>query len=517
MTRFPVPTTALLVAAALIICAPASAATGDGGFGDPVGLAAVPTTATLLAALPAGSAAPTILYSAGTSLVARDVGTGASGPRTVGALGTPGAPLATASRAGVRLVAWFNRATSAVQAAVAPPGAAFGPAQTLASATGVAGVRAAVAGDGTLLVAYQVQGGSAAVAVARGGGAFGPALALPTTVGASSLRLAAGANGTAVALWQTPPAGVIAAALSPGAAAFGPAEPVPVTADALPALAVLPSGEAVLSANGRTVVRRAPDGAYAPAETLAGAQGGPTDVAVADDGTVAVVGSSGLGGVRAWVAPPGGAFGAPLALGAERDGLLPTAFVWSGGTVAVLDQGATGDASLAETKFFATPRGGVSGTTLFGPTTPVVGTPGTAPGSFDAYAAAGGELYRLARPQAPAHGRPRVTFAPFADLRLNRKTGTTSIELTTNKFGTASVSATARSGRRRVAAHADFLAAPGGHRVTLPAFLPARVHVTLPASARPCRGVWDLSVAVTFRDRSGDAVRRMLRFPARCS
>ena len=508
-----------LLALVCVACSVATARATDpyAGFGDPVAVgpsAAAPVRAA--APLPGGAAA----------LLA--------GAPTVGALDTR-----TPNR-----IHWLGAAWDAALVTWPDGG-------TMAAWTGADGLHLArAAADGTWGTAHAAGGGlpsQAVAAVARPGGDAvvawtdhaaadapgedrahavlvaadgtpGPVQdlgAATTIIGVPAL--AEGADGT-VALADPEPTGagghpgaLSVSLLAPGAAAFGASQSLDGLGGGPPAVAVTPDGTTLATGGGGRVVRLAPDGHVVSDLPLSRA-GYAAGLGVAPGGTTAVLSSNGA----AWDWSALASDGSPLPAGPPASALevagVPEVHVWDDGSATAFIRTTVGDSDEGYAAFVARNAAGATSSTTLALGPAVAGFPGAAPGSFTAFAADRGRLWRVTRPGAPAR-RPATLTLARGLLRPGERTA--SFHLAADEAGSATVHVRVRHGGGRWRT----ISPVGGDAVALLPLNGATVRLPLPGSGSPCTGGrgWTVAVAARFRNRAGVPAAARLTYASGCS
>ena len=514
-----------------------------GGFGDPRPLLGLsPDAAALIGAARTPDGAALVAYESGGAVYAVEAGTGGR-PQRIGAAPwfpifqstlIPGAVLAAAD--GARAIAWFDPDDGAVKVALAAPGRGFGTArvETLIAGDSVGGLTGAVAGDRTMVLAWEAgpgdfrQPGTIQVAVRRPGGRFGPIQAIDGPGQLHGLALVGGRSGGVLASWYSSadPAGPRIALLPAGGSAFGPVETAPAAATAA---GLLPDGTALLS-DGISVWRRPPSGGYVAPEAVPSGLGGAGRIAVASDGGAAMAGDDGH---RVWVslAAPGSVFVSPVAVGPDPGEVTGSGLdvdAWPGGRVAIVVRGG-GDVGPAFTDLYAVDPG--SGTPVVAEVVGdrlTVDVAGSQAGSLALFTVAGGRLYELDRPGTADHRRPLIDARvdqecitgrkPFCAVFVDSATHTAVVSASVDKAAVISARAKVRSATG-VTRRVPVTLAGGVRRLQRPPFAAFDVRVPVPAGVGACRGGGAMSYAVTVsvRDRAGDVSRRTVRFSVRCA
>jgi hypothetical protein len=274
-------------------------------------------------------------------------------------------------------------------------------------------------------------------------------------------------------------------------------------------VAVAPDGTTLATGGGR-VARLAPDGDVLSDLPLSHA-GFWAGLGVALGGTTEVLSSTGEGWGWSALAPDG----LPLPAGPPASALeavgVPQVHVWDDGNATALIRTTVGDSDEDYAAFVArNPAGATSGTTLaLGPA--VAGFPGAAPGSFTAFAADRGRLWRVDRPGAPSRRPAKLALAPGM-LRPGERTA--SFHLAADEAGTATVRVRVRHGGGRWRT----IFPVGGHAVALLPLGGAVVRLPLPGSGTPCAGGrrWTVAVAARFRNRAGVPAVARLTYASGC-
>lgn len=484
------------------------------GFGDPQPLASIPARVTVLSAASDGAGGTDVLASGVAGLSALHLGADGSVVRAPVATSSVWSSQLVRSTDGERIVVWAG--LGGVQAASSEDGGVFGPAELL-DAEQASLVQAVTAGDGTVVAAWD------RYAIRRPGQQFGPAQPWPAGGDTSGgLALAGGQDGTIAAAWPAADhQSVLVSVRAPGAAAFGPAETAPgIKTVVRPAVVVLSKGTVVISGDGTSIVRRQPGGGYGAPEPIQGTTPGRPALALAPDGTLALVDDTGTVSIAS--APPGGGFGPVRLLGGDDVGLPVRPLVWAGGTIAAFGTGTCCDTSSPIAYFY--PGAGRGPLLVGGGISPSDAVAGATPGSLSAFVAFGNTLYRVDYPGEPDHRRARVSMAVDSGNLLrtvNPWTHAATVQIEADKAVRLSAAARIRLRGRWRKLHprfriADRLTGPSTALVG-PFFAPS-LRIPLPGIARACAAgrSWQVQVRVRVTDRAGDVLVRRLSFTARC-
>ncbi len=346
----PLPLALLATAATL---APASAAVAAPHWSSPV--EAIPITAgTTL-----HTAAPMAFVTPGGQTLALS-GDGSRALLATGDVkGVFGAPVSIGSSADGRLgargavgpqgqlaVAWATDRGAHVT--VVPAGGQPGPTTDLPG-NGVNTLGVAVAGDGSIIVAYRTKDAAKhyglQVAIAPAGGAFGAPVTVDEGGPIDSIEVAAGPDGALAIGYRKYTGGnyqAHAVVRGPGAAAFGAAQRVSDGGDDFqPQVAFDSDGTVVAAwgsmAGGRYALRGPGATGFGAAQPLGDGAVTSVDLASTPNGGVAAA-LAGSGRVQAAGQAPGGAFGAAAQVGSYSTSISPTAAVTAAadGTVTVV-------------------------------------------------------------------------------------------------------------------------------------------------------------------------------------
>lgn len=514
------------VAATVVLGAalPGSAVADDGyaGFGDPGAVAAAGSARAVLAAapLPGGRAAVLAATTGNQHVDAFDTG-------------DPAHPQQLAPGWGGTVVTWPDgrrlavvTAHDGVQTVAAGPGGAWGrPVRIGGVGASVSQVRAVALADGRAAIAWTTgtPGATGAHLFATVTDASGTPAAPPADYGApSGFRLAAAPDGTAAVAFQraptpdAPTAAPSVAVLPHGAAAFGAPVAIATGAQGVPPIAVAADGSAILVAVSDTrIARVALDGSPLPdLPPLAGAQfhPGPVALDVAADGTVALDAADpldgwALGGLR----PDGTALPTvPASASPQPEGDIAV-HAWPGGASVTFERSYVGDSSSPYSGVIVRDASGVTTGTALATGPEVVGFPGGAPGSFDAYTISGGTLWRISRPGTPSRHAAKLTTQIGQIWPTQRFVG---FHVAASQAGTATVTARIRRG-----AHGTWhtVSPVGGPSPLLP-FTDTYMKLPLPGSGSVCkRGVaWTVAATTRFVNRAGVAVSRKATYTRAC-
>jgi hypothetical protein len=234
-------------------------------------------------------------------------------------------------------------------------------------------------------------------------------------------------------------------------------------------------------------------------------------VGVATGGTTAVLSSTGDGWEWSALAPDGSLLSVGSPAPAVFAGGVPQVHAWDDGSATALIRTTVGDSNEDYAAFVARARTGTTTATTLALGPALAGFPGATPGSFTAFAADRGRLWRIDRPGTPSRRPATLTLTPGM-LRPSERTA--SLHLAADEAGTATIRARARRGRGRWRT----ITPVGGHTVALLPLDGSVLRLPLPGRGTPCADGrrWTVAVTARFRNRAGVPASARLTYLSGC-